>query len=106
MAKKDSNGNPLGKSRGIGRKGDEVADWSVANGATIIRAINAAAIARGALRFGLTSDGGAYSIGIYGDGVPYTEYVKPSEDLNEILEKIVELFEAIADDLGRVKTPE
>jgi len=38
----------------------------------------------GAIRLGCTRDGGAWSIGVYGDGaVPYTEYVRPDEDINE-----------------------
>jgi hypothetical protein len=106
MAKKDSNLNPVGKSRGLGRKGGGVADWSTANGAAVVRAISTAAAAGGALRFGYTSDGGAYSVGIYGDGSPYTEYLKPGEDLDEFLQSIVDLFESIADDLKRAKSPE
>jgi len=97
MPKRDSNFNPVGKSRGIGRKGSGVADWESVNAETIKRAIVLAAITGGALRFGYTADGGAYSIGIYGDGAPYTEYVKPSESPEEVLESICELFVIIRD---------
>jgi len=106
MAKKDSNFNPVGKSRGIRRPGGGVADWTSANGTTVIRAIATAASAGGALRFGYTPDGGAYAVGIYGDGAPYTEYIKPSEDMEEFLEQVIQLFETIADDLKRAQKPE
>lgn len=98
MAKRDSNFNPTGGRRGLNRKRDGVADWASVDAAAIVRAIAAAALVQGALRFGYSRDGGAYAIGIYGDGEPYTEWIKPSEDVEEILAQIVELFEAIRDD--------
>jgi len=42
----------------------------------------------GALRLGYTRDGGAYAVGIYGDGEPYTEYIRPSEDINRYLAEV------------------
>ena len=49
-------------------------------------AIIAAIEVGGALRFGTTRDGGAWSIGVYGDGeAPYTEYVRPGEDFDQYL---------------------
>lgn len=44
--------------------------------------------AGGALRFGYTRDGGAYAIGVYGDGEPYTEYLRPSDDIEGFLQEI------------------
>lgn len=46
----------------------------------------------GALRFGYSRDGGAYAVGIYGDGEPYTEFVRPGEDMDSFLEEVCELF--------------
>jgi hypothetical protein len=106
MVKKDSNFNPIGKSRGLGRRGNATADWASVDAAAISRAIVAASNASGALRFGYTPDGGAFAIGIYGDGDRYTEYVKPSENVEEVLSAIVELFESILDDQKRSKSPE
>lgn len=106
MAKKDSDGNPYNRSRGIGRKGSATADWTAADAATVVRAITTASAAGGALRFGYTSDGGAYSIGIYGDGAPYTEYIGPSEDITDVLASIIILFELILDEQKRPKKPE
>ena len=98
MARKDSNGNPLGKSRGLRRRTGGVADWATANAEIIKSAIEAASLSGGALRFGYTTDGGAYSVGIYGDGDPYTVYVSPNEDLDIILEDVRDLFQAITDE--------
>lgn len=70
----------------------EPADWSLADAALIQRAIANVAAQGGALRFGYTSDGGAYALGVYGDGDPYTEYIRPSEDVNEFLSELIALW--------------
>jgi hypothetical protein len=98
MAKRDSNFNPIGASRGIRRGNGGTADWSSADATAIREAIVSAAATGGAVRFGYSRDGGAYAIGIYGDGEPYTEFVKPAEDIDITLVYIRELFESIADD--------
>lgn len=86
------------KSRGLRRKRSGTADWASVDPAALVNAICCAAAIGGALRFGYSRDGGAYAIGIYGDGDPYTEWVKPDEDLTEVLEMIAELFQNLADD--------
>jgi len=98
VAKRDSNFNPVGKSRGVRRGNGETADWQQVPADVLVRAIAAAANTGGALRFGYSRDGGAYAIGIYGDGDPYTDFVKPSENLGEYLEDVISLFEDIKDD--------
>lgn len=103
MVKRDSNYNPIGKSRGVRRESSESADWASAETATLRRAIETAASTGGALRFGYSRDGGAYAIGIYGDGDPYTEFVRPAEDINVFLEEVIQLFESIADDKATAK---
>jgi hypothetical protein len=95
MAKKDSNFNPIGRTRGLRSRNGGIADWQSANSNTLIRAIATAAVVGGALRCGYSRDGGAYAIGIYGDGEPYTVFVKPGEDIDIILEDIIDLFESI-----------
>lgn len=105
MAKRDSNFNPIGKSRGLRRGQGGVADWEQADGDTLKRCIATVASTGGALRFGYSRDGGAYAIGIYGDGEPYTEFVRPSDDIDVILTDIKDLFESIADDGAQVKVP-
>ena len=66
------------------------ADWGSADGELLKRAIAAVALMGGALRLGYTRDGGAYAIGIYGDGDPFTEYVPPSDDIDEYLKGVIE----------------
>lgn len=95
MVKRDSNYNPMGKSRGVRRTKELGADYDEADAAKLRRAISAAASVGGALRFGYSRDGGAYAVGIYGDGDPYTEFVRPSEDFDLFLDEIVDLFDAI-----------
>lgn len=103
MAKKDSNLNPVGKSRGLGRLAGEVVDWESIDGQKLIRAIAAAAAYGGALRCGYSRDGGVYSIGIYGDGDPYTEYCRTAEELDIILGKVEELFHGLMDERATAK---
>ena len=70
------------------------ADWSGANFDLIAGCISRVARAGGALRFGYTSDGGAYAIGVYGDGdKPYTDYVRPHEDIDSYLLALYESWE-------------
>lgn len=69
------------------------ADWKGLDGIQLIEAVQAITAAGGAIRLGLTSDGGAYAIGIYGDGpTPYTEYLRPSDDLNEFFDSLAKTF--------------
>lgn len=61
--------------------------------AVLIEALAWVVQAGGALRIGTTRDGGAWAFGIYGDGpTPYTEYVRPDEDVNGYLIKLGEFF--------------
>lgn len=69
------------------------ADWELADAEQLRSTVGAVTRAGGALRLGCTRDGGAYSIGVYGDGPePYTEYVRPNEDLNEFLADLEQVF--------------
>lgn len=70
------------------RRHGDPADWSSQDGQKIIELVAAIASCGGALRFGYTRDGGAYAIGIYGDGEPYTEYLRPGEDIEALLRDI------------------
>jgi hypothetical protein len=38
-----------------------------------------------AIRFGYTRDLGAYAVGVIGDGDPYTEFIRPTEDIDAFL---------------------
>lgn len=61
----------------------------------LVDTIQTVAIAGGALRFGYTRDGGAFAIGVYGDGEPYTVYCTPSEDVDSVLRSIRDGFDII-----------
>lgn len=82
-----------GKSTRI-RKTETVlpADWANADPKYLLAVICCIALRGGAIRLGYTRDGGAYAIGIYGDGEPFTEYVKPSEDINDYLRGLYENY--------------
>lgn len=90
------------RRRNRNRRG-ATADWSSVSAEAIRNAIVSASNTGGALRFGYTSDGGAYAIGIYGDGEPYTEFYTPTEDLDAALLDITETFLELADDIATGK---
>jgi hypothetical protein len=72
---------------------DRTADWSTVDMAQVVETIGAVTKAGGALRFGLTVDGGAYAVGVYGDGPePYTEYVRPNENIESFLNDLAVAF--------------
>lgn len=74
------------------------ANWILVDAEMLQYTITAVAQKGGALRLGYTRDGGAYAIGIYGDGEPYTEYVSPQEDVNEHLRGIAADFGNVTGD--------
>ena len=105
MAKRDSNFNPIGKSRGVRKQPGDPADWASVDEKSLRNAIAQAASTGGALRFGYSRDGGAYAVGIYGDGAPYTEFLKPSDDIELFLEEVIELFESIKIEQAKAQDP-
>lgn len=45
----------------------------------------------GAVRFGYSRDGGAYSIGVYGlDTQPFTDYLRPGDDVQAYLDTLAD----------------
>jgi len=78
------------RRRSTSQLGNGPADWSTVNGDLLVKAIAAIARDGGALRLGYTRDGGAYAVGFYGDGAPFTEYIPPSEDVDEFLRGVIE----------------
>lgn len=87
--KRDARKQSTESKRKLTQHNTETADWAAADAALLQEAIAVVAWQGGALRFGYTRDGGAYCIGILGDGEPYNEYCKPSEDINEYLRALV-----------------
>jgi len=92
----DKNGKTGTSTRRAARANSRgTADWATADSALLTATIARITFTGGAIRFGYTSDGGAYAVGIYGDGEPYTDYVRPDEDINEYLK---ELYASYGDD--------
>lgn len=95
MAKKRPDPNNPQGNRGFRKGSGEAADWGTVDAQIIRAAIFAASNTGGAVRFGYSADGGAYAVGIYGDGVPYTEFIKPADDPEAFLEELTTYFEKL-----------
>lgn len=74
------------RSRGI-------ADWSNANPAVVLGLVCAVAAREGAVRYGYTRDGGAYSIGIYQGDLSKTYYCNEKDGIDEFLTELKTYFE-------------
>lgn len=83
-----------------GRGNTLPADWSGVDAEAIRTAIVAVTTGGGAIRFGYTRDGGSYAVGILGDGEPYTEYLRPTDDVAEYLTDLADDWKAPAKLLG------
>lgn len=69
------------------------ADWTSATAELVLRAIAAITRDGGAIRFGYTRDGGAFAVGLYENGQTDTEYLKPTDDIDEYLQGIVDDYQ-------------
>lgn len=78
--------------RGRSRKSIESVDWEAVDAKVAISAIAAVSAAGGALRFGYSRDGGAFAVGVYGDGDPYTEFEHEVEEIEKLLKDLAEFF--------------
>lgn len=69
------------------------ANYTNIDGGRVMRAIEIITANGGAIRLGKTRDGGAFAIGVYGDGdEPYTDYLRPTDDVLGYLEELAESF--------------
>lgn len=80
------------KNRGTGLSG---ADWGEVDSEIVLQTISVIASTGCASMWGYTRDGGAYSIRIVGDGEPYNEYVRPTEDVEKFLSELIEDFSQV-----------
>lgn len=78
--------------RGRSRKNIESVDWVQVDANVAVGAIAAVSAAGGALRFGYSRDGGAYALGVYGDGDPYTEFEHNPAEMEKLLKDLAEFF--------------
>lgn len=66
----------------------EPADWKEAHPDKLAAAIVAITSHGFAIRFGYTKDGGAFYVGIVGDGEPFSEFIRPTEDIDLYLDNL------------------
>lgn len=74
-----------------GRSGS-VADWHNANAALVLQLVCDVAMEGGAVRYGYTREGGAYSIGLYLGDDSKTYYCNDAEGINDQLQELIEYF--------------
>lgn len=94
-----STGDPLGKGKAFRdkiearqrserrrlRHTDVIADYANVSPQLLHSAITSVTSAGCAIQFGYTKDGSTFVIRIVGDGEPYNEFVRPSEDVDTYL---------------------
>ena len=93
MPRIDKDGASNASRRRKARGNSVRADWNSVDAGLLQQAIATVAEGGGAIRFGYTRDGGAYAIGILGDGDPYTEYLRPSDDVAAYFEGLIQDWE-------------
>lgn len=74
----------------VGRTG--IADWANASAESVLQLVCLVGLQGGAVRFGYTRDGGAYSVGIYLGENSKTYYCNESEGINEQLQDLISYF--------------
>lgn len=90
MARSHTNEREASRNRRYARGDSEPADWGAVADELIAGAVVAATSQSWAIRFGYTRDGGAYTIGILGDGEPQTIYIRPTEGIEQWLAGFIE----------------
>jgi hypothetical protein len=91
MTKRKSSTKPAESRRRRQSKG--VADWGGVGDGILRKLIETVTLDGGAIRFGYSRDGGAYCVGVYGDGKPYTEFLPATGDIDEWLAGFTEDYE-------------
>lgn len=95
IEKQDATKQKRGSSKGLPKTaghGGNVADWEHADSELMLRLVCKVAVSGGAVRYGYTRDGGAYSIGIYLGSDSKTYYCNEAEGINETIRELVEYF--------------
>ena len=68
-------------------------DWEDADAKLLQKVIALSSRKHCALRFGYSRDGGAYSVGVYAGLDYFTDYIRPSESIDEYLTELLSSFE-------------
>ncbi len=74
------------------RHSGDFADYANVDAGALHKAITNVTGADCAIQFGYTKDGSTFVIRIVGDGEPYNEFVRPSEDMGEYLAALADDF--------------
>lgn len=80
------------KSRGVA----DVCDWANAEPDRIVALIRTVTTQNGLCSFGYTRDLGAYTLTVILDGERYTDYCRPTEDVNAFLANLIEDYTDLA----------
>lgn len=71
------------------------ADWGGADAARVVALISTVTRAGGLCSFGYTRDGGTYSVTVIVDGERFTDYCRPTEDLDNFLDVLRDDYEGL-----------
>jgi hypothetical protein len=66
-----------------------VSSWDTVDAGSIRMVISALTKAGGAIRFGVSRDGGALSVGVYLGDTYFTDWLRPDDDVEQYLEDLV-----------------
>jgi len=88
-----SNTPPQRSARRRNRGNVGQADWSAASSELVLRLIVSVAKIGGAVQFGYTQSGDSYVIRVLGDGEPFNEYLRSTEDVDLWLESFAQDYE-------------
>jgi len=71
------------------------ARWADLDGIEVLEWLARMSALGGALRLGLTRDGGAFAVGVYGDGsTPYTLYASGADELQATMNELLKTLES------------
>lgn len=84
----DGHNYKIRRPRGAGATAPGGADWRAVTPGILLELLATASSRGGALRLGYTRDGGAYAIGVYFGDEYWTDYVRPSEDIDTYLDDL------------------
>lgn len=82
------------RSRNRGQDVDETCEWSSADAGLLLEVIDVITSLGFAIQFGMTRDQNTYVVRIVGDGEPFNEYVRPTEDIDVYLQGLKSDYEA------------
>lgn len=80
---------PQRQSRRRNRNNGEKADWGAASAELVLRLIVSVAKIGGAVQFGYTQSTDSFVIRVLGDGEPFNEYLRSSEEVDLWLEGFI-----------------